>query len=139
MDKAMMELADRVEALSGPDREVDLAIILALGTHVLERRGRDRREWLYPVARAGRLDPSFYSWGYDALPRYTASLDSAMTLVDPTWFFHVSRFSPEEDGRGQAHIYPNRGLGDDFESEAATPALALTAAALRAHASQGEA
>jgi hypothetical protein len=72
------------------------------------------------------------------VPAYTASLDAAMTLLDDDWFFHVSRFSPESCRRGQAHVYPNRHLGDDYECEdAASPALALCAAALRARATEG--
>ncbi len=71
---------------------------------------------------------------------YCASLDAAMTLIDGEVFFHVSRFSPGEGG-ASAHVYPNRGLGDDYEGNAATPALALCAAALKSRArtlKQGE-
>lgn len=74
--------------------------------------------------------------GYGNCPveRYTRSLDAAMTLIDADTFLHVSRFDAEADGRSEAHVYPNRCVGDDYQAEAATPALALCAAALRARA-----
>ena len=68
-------------------------------------------------------------------PRYTASLDAAMTLINGDTFFYLSRFDLVADGRSEAHVYPNRYVGDDYKAEAATPALALCAAALRARAS----
>ena len=61
---------------------------------------------------------------------------AAMLLIGDDVFFHVSRFSPAEGLAGSAHVYPNRGLGDDYEADAATPAFALAAAAIRARASQ---
>jgi hypothetical protein len=66
-------------------------------------------------------------------PCFGSSLDAAMTLVDHDVFFHVSRFSPG-NGPCEAHVYPNRCLGDDYEATGATPALALCASALRARA-----
>lgn len=111
MSDALLELAARCEALT--DFETPAAVALNNAIHDL-----------LPEPKC--VQP----------PNYLASLDAAMTLLDPTWFFHVSRFSPESDGRGKAHVYPNRGLGDDYEGDAATPALALCAAALRARAAQ---
>lgn len=132
---ALLELAARVEAATGPDFAIDAAIAVAVVGYTLEKRGRDQKAWYYhPTER--RRSASQYS-GFDRLPRYTDSLDAAMTLVPEGWFFHVSRFS-ESEMRGNAHVYGNRGLGDDYESDAATPALALTAAALRSRAHGGE-
>lgn len=116
------KLAARVEALSGPCVGTDADIRWAIGDWI--NIGGWRRK--HKVTGATEV------FTYQEAPRYTRSLDAAMSLLDPSWFFHLSRFSPECDGRGQAHVYPNRGLGDDYESEAATPALALLAAALRA-------
>jgi hypothetical protein len=78
----LLALAARVEALTGPDREVDRCIIAALGTHVLEKRRNDRKEWWYSIDDKNthfRLDN--YGFGYDAVPRYTASLDATMKMV----------------------------------------------------------
>jgi hypothetical protein len=121
----LIALAERVEALTGPDRGLDLAVILASGSHVLERRGRDRKEWLYKVgaSNCNRLDPDCYSYGPFALPRFTASLDAAMSLVPEGAIFVVMR---AVDGLIYASLDGERPIC------AATPALALTAAALRA-------
>ena len=131
----LLALAERVEALTGADRGVDLEVILASGTHVLERRGRDKKAWLYEAASDfRRLDPSPYSYGVFGLPRFTTSLDAAMSLVPEGW-------------GGAVHFSENRQhhtvkLGRSYPTnaqafgEAATPALALTAAALRALAEQ---
>lgn len=100
-------LADRVEQATGPDRELDVDIEHARG---------------WPDAQ----------WTSDAR-RYTASLDAAVTLVptgaSPTfgqnvhhryWGASINRLTPDGEVEsvawGQAH----------------QPALALTAAALRA-------
>jgi len=59
--------------------------------------------------------------------------DAALALCKrlyPDVFFHVSRFS--RDGGAEAHLYPNRRIGDDYKAEAKTPALALLAALLKA-------
>lgn len=73
--RKLLELADRVEKLAGPDREVDGLIYIAL---------------YIPAERAGRIDHINGCVGWspkDApyvsaidVPRYTASLDAAMTL-----------------------------------------------------------
>ena len=116
-------LADRVEGATGADRELDELVSAAISGAARE---------VQPNGQTAYHTKDGTRWcGVEVKP-YTASLDAAMTLVDPTWFFHISRFSPESDSRGQAHIYPNRGLGDDYEADAATLALALVAAALRA-------
>lgn len=111
-------LADRCEAATGPDREIDRAIIDAFGW---------RNDHGVPIPP-----------GYIGIPAYTASLDAAMTLVPkgaPEW--NVEGWgspSAVHDGRlstgwvsGARRVY------------AATPALALCAAALRASLKQGEA
>jgi hypothetical protein len=103
----LLELAERCEKATGPDRRLDFGILKATCT--------EREECLYVNGKPE--------------PRYTASLDAAMTLV------------PE--GRGL--IYKRHGIknvwrvqilsgdGNTFiDGDAATPALALCAAALRA-------
>jgi len=104
----LIELAERCEAAVGPDRAIDLAISSALNTG----RSTDPRN---PGPR-----------------HYTSSLDAAMTLVPEGWTAwelrtrrgktlftaHVSRESPEGE--------------DEVCGTATIPALALTAACLRA-------
>jgi hypothetical protein len=102
----MLALAERVESLTGPDRGVDRAIWYALQDQM-----------------SG--DPVHG-------PRFTADLDAAMSLVPEGWTFDLqvrSHFShafleAQEDERGAEVSAQN----------AATPALALTAAALKARA-----
>ena len=102
-----LKLAERCEKATGPDRELDGDIFATVVIEVYT--GKAPEPW----------------------PLSTSSLDAAMTLLEAGWFFHVSRFT-EGGTSGGAHVYPNRFLGDDYESDAATLALALTAAALRA-------
>ncbi len=112
MDKAaLLALADRVEALTGPDREMDAAI-WAIGT---------LREW------PPRLDILAQAYR-DNAPRYTASIDSAMTLVPEGYGFMVDGFKDA--------WFADLDAGQQMSAHATTPALALTAAALRARASQ---
>lgn len=114
---ALLELAARCEAAAGLDRELDAAICVALG--------------IEPQAREMLQFPA-----YDSCVRYfTASLDAAMGLVPEGWFPWVGKdkgYDPEQwsatiDGPSRdQHV---EGYGSP------TPALALTAAALRARAS----
>ncbi|MBP0492124.1 hypothetical protein [Roseomonas indoligenes] len=99
----LLELAARVEALTGADFETDRAI------DVVVRKG-----------------------GYWSPPAYTASLDAALTLV------------PEDEPvtlgmRQTSTTLPWARIGKPWhgaDTTAATPALALTAASLRARAAQ---
>jgi len=126
MSKAtLLELADRVEKASGPDRELDVSI----GSTVFDVEWRPyrpnaRKTWGFQ--RAAKDDVVFY--GTESVPRYTASLDAAMTLVPSNIGFQLTVYSDVKPGC-------TVGLHGDLE-RAATPALALTAAALRARTQQ---
>lgn len=115
----LLALADKVEALEGPSREVDCWIEnrLGLARFVPDRPSPFGEGWLDK-----RVEPR----------PYTASLDAAMTLVPEGW---VLRLSQIRFGMWQVELWQ----GDksfktdpDVRSIAATPALALTAASLRA-------
>lgn len=125
----LIALAARVEQAQGPDRELDAAIATMLGW--TEVHGSVLR----PDFRGGR-PPGVIDW-WDIVPIYTASLDAALTLVPEgyVWTLHG-----EPGGAGLAGVQPDRGDGDgcDYSDvNAATPVLALTAAALRARAEDG--
>lgn len=113
----MVELARRVEALEGPDRRIDAEICLATGNNggnPVIAPGCDG--WL--VGSADNPNPV-------QAPSFTASLDAAMKLVpDKAWWWVEAQ--PLVHGKFLA------GCGDERVSGGATPALALTAAALRA-------
>jgi hypothetical protein len=140
----LLKLAERCEAASGPDRRLDAEIGAAVRAMPMNDPDAWISGWPHPFIAAPQFKGSIAAPNnaggivchWEARD-YTASIDAAMTLIAADVFFHVSRFSPECDGRGQAHVYPNRGIGDDYEAEAATPALALCAAALRARDASG--
>lgn len=118
------DLALRVEEATGPDRELDRLIQLAIRKPV----------------------PSDAWTGRDAIPpqkprHFTASLDAAMTLVPEGWIALISNVGlPDEcnTAKGSAIVGYGRADLEPIEVEAATPALALTAAALRARSKAGE-
>lgn len=142
------ELADRVEGLSGPDREVDRIIyrdVLGFCLHANTVRSGAQSDTGFDCVDCGAD-----SWGNkgkhgqklrDAAPAYTASIDAAMTLVPDEclamvkhlWdgparagYAFVSQYTADaEDCDGKRWV-------TDYQGCAETPALALTAAALRA-------
>lgn len=147
-------LAKRVEALTGPCRETDVRICLAVyGDRVFGFKG----DWQRPVpgmlsgyhaafAEVINVDDAIPD---DVVPRYTASVDAALTLVPEGWWlaglsFNHADFRSSADREWHAEIAGpvtwavlDRHVGEEpqFECEggnATTPALALCAAALRA-------
>lgn len=137
-EHSLIELAERVEKADGPDRGLDALIAIALDPErqviVDHEPGRFPRKAIYgPVTK---LVPMAEANGEDAAdyinaPRYTASLDAAMTLV-PEGHNWAVEHSTDGDG---AWCY-DKNVNNTGPSLAATPALALTAAALRARAAQ---
>lgn len=128
--KKMRALIERAEQASGPDRELDAEISVAAGryeTHV-ERRS-DGTTKLLPWRGDGTG-----SYNIECR-RYTASLDAAASLVPSGWVWlrktpqTMTVYMPPQDEKAWAvHI----------DGAAATPALALTAAALRARLAEME-
>lgn len=135
----MEELIARIEAASGPDRELDGDIAELTGAVP---------GWV----SMGRRNFSTWSSGRDSwdAPRYTVSLDDAMTLVPAGWKSGVEQ-AGAYDGSSldeawcwpfESHFDPDwkngqqgyRDASDGTRGYAATPALALCAAALRARA-----
>jgi len=131
----LMELASRVEAAEGPDRELD----------------NDIARWLM-------RDLNWHS--SDCLGRYTASIDDAMTLVPEGWAIDkISMWPASPEGAsnatepqssvsmvgtslgryGRRIIWGHSGKDGRVEATSSTPARALTAACLRARAHQGTA
>lgn len=101
----MKELIERIEGAEGPSRELDAEII--------------------KLVSRGVLDGEYWT-----LPAYTASLDAAMTLVPEGW--NVGIFLRHAWLRQNAQVW-HRGIeASTKHGNAATPALALAAAALKA-------
>jgi hypothetical protein len=108
---SLLDLAAKVEALTGPCRETNTEIALAIGW---KRYAGDN--WIGPRAEI-------------CVPDYTASLDAAMTLV-PTqmeWEAGTAKLMDICWARVIA-------IHDSWKGKAATPAIALTAASLKARA-----
>lgn len=125
----LLVLAERVEALTGPDRSADCWIEnhLGLARFVPDRPAPFGEGWLDK-----RVEPK----------PYTTSLDAALSLVPEGLFCSVC----QQVRTGKWRAWINAGLPGKYgrvrfkqiseTEEAATPALALTAAALRARAAQ---
>jgi hypothetical protein len=123
---ALAALAERVESAQGPDRELDAKIVAAIGSVAIpwHHCGVAVAQWREPSGVEGAGGVSTAS---RYVPLYTASLDAAVALVPIGW------------ERGFSHDPPHQAVGrankwgeHSIEARAATPALALCAAALRA-------
>ena len=125
----LLALAARVEAAQGADRELDALIYDAVGHFAwwdaikVVKRSPDRHEALMMNVRASNFAP-------------TASLDAAASLVPEGWRWSVETLS-SAGPLGLCEHWPQSGQRHPYtRGEAATPALALTAAALRARAEE---
>lgn len=144
---ALLGLAARCEAASGPDRELDAAIAVALN---IGARGllADDHEYLELVRKDDGCAVGTYwfkcrsGMSLRTAEPYTASLDAAMTLVpegDRRWELTTeASASDPRFGPYQARVHIDE-VVDDPDSDGPqgignglTPALALCAAALRA-------
>lgn len=147
MGSDLLELASRVEALEGPSREVDAEIAASVryfpkGVGFVWQAGLTPNR---PEPSRVECCTSLDTGGpHYAAPTYTASLDVALTLVPETMALVDLTLSwePPEPGVWPAvsvRWYPPHKSGPDWHAltvTAATPALALCAAALRAIASK---
>lgn len=137
----LMELASRVDAGEGPDRELDADIqdAVRLGGYKADRDGCSGRLCGTMTRMASNGDG--VEW--KPLPAFSASLDAAMTLIPENW--PEINISTDAGGKWRADLGRETENGV-YENEiqvatafAATPALALCCAALRARAHQGAA
>jgi len=141
----LLALAERVEQATGPDREIDLAIFGALDMPLPEKYAdmlvslawnEDQRAFIYQL---GDMQVR-----YEPAP-YTASLDAALSLVPEGHRWLVDK-RPFAEGRSDGYraqvyregYYYKSDMSDTPTSWAASPATALTAAALRARAHSQE-
>lgn len=156
----LSELLERVEKASGPDRELDAELCLALGDfpqiQVSWTGGPFRSDldggWRLRPQSKGYVEHPLWidSWGRpigaQAKP-YTASVDAALALVErvlPGWGVVITK---PLDGGGYAEVFSREGLSFDpngdknvslgewleqGKPQRETPALALLAAMLRA-------
>lgn len=133
----LLELAARCEVAEGPDRGLDVRISDALGGDFWPLDGCGHfDDWVVPIGREW-VSVSRHPRGYimttgdRMVLRYTASIDAAMSLVPETECCCLSG-NDLRDGRSLATVSIKRGEVRSASVWAATPALALCAAALRA-------
>jgi len=130
-------LADRVEAGDGADRELDCLIAVAcLGYFEVPPK------WKGGPIGYGKFDSDGAEihpghGGAQLVPRFTASLDAAMTLVPEGDYWVRQDLWPDYLGRATASVC--RLVQGDQPAltrvgQASSPARALTAAALRSRA-----
>lgn len=111
------DLIARLEKATGPDRELDADICLEVGPYqsdIWERNPRHRHLLQTKDAKLNDWVP---------FPNYTASLDAALTLVPEGQSAQTTRYANHEGGAW---------VGDEDFVRAATPAIALCIAALKA-------
>ena len=119
-----MKLSDQVEAATGADRVLD-----ALIWDAVARPEADDPDRILEIHN--RIVARIIAGGDDSeCPRYTASIDAALTLVEEIRDFDLckSAMSVDMGGRNWS-AYIN---GHKSRAKGRTPALALCAAALRA-------
>lgn len=135
---ALLELVERIEKVEGPDRALDVEIAVAVDwrwpdweegeSTVRDRVAAHGLEWLIDRATNGMNSM------WRGIPAYTASIDAAMTLVPEG---AVTFLASQERHSLRWKWELRHGFGVRSSARAATPALALTAAALRSLAAQG--
>ncbi len=125
-------IIERLEAASGPDRELDGAIALSFGWTFEKMKG-DRRPY---YRKPGNTEYYLRS----EPPHYTSSIDAALSLVPEDAFWRIGH-----DGEGadpseyRADVLLSRHPDPIVCSEvASTPAITLCIAALRARAHKAE-
>ncbi len=127
LDKAgLVALAERVEALTGPQFAIESEIYKAVFPHNYQHR--------LDALKAGPMGPRLSAGDYDGYivpPAFTADLSTALSMLVPKG---CDVCIETVNGKHYASVNPPGGIDSRIMGpiEAATPALALTAAALRA-------
>ncbi len=114
-------LAERVERAEGADRDLDGAVASVVLPNVESYDG----DWWWGPHDDAPLH----------VPAYTASLDDAVSLVPEGKVWCLFGVGYGNNPRSEAYVEDDDA---DYPGGAATPALALTAAALRARAAMME-
>ncbi len=134
----LLELAEWCEAAEGPDRELDAQIWLAC---VPGSTRSELRYWHAAIGKECVIDETRQADGrLIVVPAYSASIDAAMTLVPEGWFCMVANGYDKKGKpclvKSTAFICPLDNIAGAEPVNATTPALALTAACLRARATE---
>jgi hypothetical protein len=120
----LLRLAERVEAATGPDRELNIAMLPLVGIRFVDEG--------HPIGQV-----CYDSNGHGVpMPNFTASLDAAMTLVPEGWWKDLF---DADDGDCLAAFWHEE-TDTEINVRGKTWPLALCAASLRsrAHPLEGE-
>jgi hypothetical protein len=136
----LAELIERVEKLEGPDRETDFVIAKACGLIV-----RSEKTWGNGDTTQVVIDPNHKGRGKgNVRGNVTASLDAAIALTErvlPGWFWRAGRTSLFPKGWAYvSRTHPShcdrKDEASSSDGKAASPAIALLLATLRALSAQ---
>lgn len=132
MQPDLLSFAARVEELTGPDREVDAEVWCI-------RRGHEFVRW-DGAGVVYRDKDGIQHWPEHRVADATNSVDAVLALIEREFPGWRCRWQGDGDGVHEAFL-ENRGDFNAIEARhtrcfAATPALALLSAALRAKAAQ---
>ena len=122
----LLALADRVEAATGADTLLDALVSAAVNDAVLE---------VQDGCRAAFHSADGARWVSVPVLPYTASIDAALTLVPSGWRIHTGDFTIRDWSMAadcESATATVIGRDGPEHGHASTPALAITAAALRA-------
>lgn len=133
----MSDLIERLGKAVGPDKELDWDLALLAGW--------ERRDWDIASANLGWFAPGVPNVMHSDPPRYTASIDAALTLVPDGWAWAVREHRdcppPHSDALAKvsrvAWGCPEGELYEQSQARHPTPAIALCIAALRARTPEG--
>lgn len=136
----LQALLERVEAASGPDRDLDWTMAQAFDPDLAGRvlityegsKAACIANGLWPKRKGACWRDALFS-----VPRYTASLDAAVGLVEkmlPGWTWGINGPDPELDGECVGSLW--KSTANTIDGDGKTPALALIAALLKALISQ---
>lgn len=135
------EIIERLEKLTGPDRELDRAIMAI--AYLWERRHIGAACWddgHDTCCPGGKhiddvwVDPTTDKWVTNARDgfNFTASLDAAVALVEkmlPGWGFYLRS---DKEGHGCGLVYPDAFRVTPCHCRGATPPIAMLLALFRA-------
>ena len=126
----LLALAARVEAATGPDRELDYAILRVLKP---EYAGSEWQPYADGLRHVNDSSDARTLPARETCPQqWTSSLDAAASLVPEGW-----KWWTNSTAYGRCWlIVGDRVISTAQSAQCATPALALTAAALRARAEE---
>jgi hypothetical protein len=130
----MTDLIERVEKASGPDRELDVLVgaevnLFADNRYLCLRKTLE----ICGMAQTLEMAESHQNILRTELPRYTASIDAALTLLPHGYASAVGTMAFKNcNKKPWATYWTPQGVPHSVEAE--TPALAVTLAALKARA-----